>query len=58
MPLKPAKLPPAKLPQVKLPPIRNKTAEQVQKISDTLKEAYAKGRRFRKVGFNQSGLVK
>jgi hypothetical protein len=39
-----------KLPKVPAINCRNKTAEQCAAISKTLKEAYAKGRRFRKVG--------
>jgi hypothetical protein len=31
---------------------RNKTEEQCRQIAETLKESYAKGRRFRKVGFS------
>jgi hypothetical protein len=33
---------------------RNKTAEQCSAIGAALKDAYAKGRRFRKVGFSPS----
>ena len=35
---------------------RNKTAAQCAAISETLKESYAKGRRFRKVGFSPSKI--
>lgn len=38
----------------KLPPIRCKTEEECKKIGETLKDAYTKGRRFRKVGFSQT----
>jgi len=37
----------------KLPPIRCKTEEECKKIGETLRDAYQKGRRFRKVGFSQ-----
>jgi hypothetical protein len=33
---------------------RNKTAEECDAIAKTLREAYAKGRRYRKVGFSPS----
>lgn len=35
----------------KVPSAKCKTEEQCRRISETLKESYAKGRRFRKVGF-------
>jgi hypothetical protein len=45
---------PAKVTAPKVPAVncRNKTEEQCRKISETLKDAYQKGRRFRKVGFS------
>lgn len=45
---------PAKVPAPKVPAVncRNKTAAQCEAISKTLKDAYAKGRRYRKVGFS------
>jgi hypothetical protein len=33
---------------------RNRTEDQCRQISETLRDAYAKGRRFRKVGFSPS----
>lgn len=41
---------------VKAPKVANvrcKTEEQCKAISETLKDAYSKGRRFRKVGFSK-----
>jgi hypothetical protein len=37
---------------------KNKTAEQVKAISETLKESYAKGRRFRRTGFPKTAPAK
>jgi hypothetical protein len=37
---------------VKVP--RCRTPEECQRISETLKDAYAKGRRYRRVGFGRS----
>lgn len=40
--------------ETKAPKVANvkcKTEEQCKQISETLKQAYSKGRRFRKVGF-------
>lgn len=37
-----------------LPKIRCKTEEECKKIGETLRDAYQKGRRFRKVGFTQT----
>ena len=37
---------------------RNKTEAQCKAISETLKESYAKGKRFRKVGFSKEGKAK
>lgn len=37
---------------------RNKTEEQCKAIAETLKESYAKGKRFRKVGFTKEGKAK
>jgi hypothetical protein len=37
---------------------RNKTEEQCKAIAETLKESYAKGRRYRKVGFTKEGKAK
>jgi hypothetical protein len=42
-----------KQPMPKVPPVKCKTEEECRKIGETLKESYAKGRRFRKVGFSQ-----
>ncbi len=42
-----------KAPTVPAVNCRNKTAEQCAAISQTLKESYAKGKRYRKVGFSQ-----
>jgi hypothetical protein len=39
-----------KAPKVPAVNCRNRTAEQCQQISETLKESYAKGRRFRRPG--------
>lgn len=38
----------------KVPSAKCKTEEQCRRISETLKDAYSKGRRFRKVGFSKS----
>lgn len=38
----------------KLPKIRCKTEEECKQIGETLRDAYQKGRRFRKVGFTQT----
>jgi hypothetical protein len=37
---------------------RNRTAEQCKQISETLKESYAKGRRFRRAGFPKTAEPK
>lgn len=38
----------------KLPPVKCKSEEECKKIGETLRDAYQKGRRFRKVGFTQT----
>ena len=38
---------------VKLPPVKCRSEEECRKIGESLKDAYTKGRRFRKVGFQQ-----
>jgi hypothetical protein len=43
-------------PKVTVPKCR--TVEECERISSTLKDAYSKGRRFRKVGFDRKGEVK
>jgi hypothetical protein len=43
-----------KAPTVPAVNCRNKTEAQCMAIAETLREAYAKGRRYRKVGFSPS----
>jgi hypothetical protein len=47
-----------KAPTVPAVNCRNKTAEQCEAISKTLKESYARGKRYRKVGFVQPKVPK
>jgi hypothetical protein len=43
---------PKKAPTVPAVNCRNKTEAQCKAIAETLRESYAKGRRYRKVGFS------
>lgn len=45
-----------KAPTVPAVNCRNKTAAQCAAISETLKSSYAKGKRYRKVGFSPSKM--
>lgn len=38
---------------VRLPPVKCRSEEECRKIAESLRDAYTKGRRFRKVGFQQ-----